>query len=84
MGLVFKSLRKEFVPPEEDDRSQFWNYLFWMVNRERPYTQAQPLPISLLACLEFVDRLNLPAQPHEVVGVIPTLDDTWLDWWRNR
>lgn len=77
-------IKEKTPPPEEDDRTQFWTYLFWITNRGRPYTYTNPLPLRPLDCLDIVERLGLPAHPYEVIEVITAMDEKWLDWWSDR
>lgn len=67
-------------PPEQDERTDFWLYLYALAGRGRPYTYGAPLPIPPLDVLALCERLELAAQPDEVTEIIAAMDDAWLEW----
>lgn len=67
-------------PPECDERSQFWQEVFWLANRGRPHTHGIPLPLPPLDIIDLAERLDLPTEPAEAVAVVGALDDAWIAW----
>lgn len=81
MALIAErlGLKEKAAPPEIDERTDFWLYLYQIADRGRPYAMGQPLPIPPLDLIALVDRLSLAAQPDEALEVIGAMDVACLD-----
>lgn len=67
-------------PPEIDERTAFWLYVFDVLSPSRGMSDTGPRPIPVSEIKAQCEFTPLPASPDEIQAVVRAMDNEFLEY----